>query len=89
MLLILSPQDSAYKIGHIYPLYSKQILKKSETGNIVFDCEICVRSISGSAPEGMENCKMSGKIVEKSRGILRWMISGNPDLSISEKYLAI
>ena len=23
---------------------------------------------------GMENCKMSGK----SRGVLRWMISGNP-----------
>ena len=25
--------------------------------------------------EGMENCKMSGK----SQGILRWMISGNPE----------
>ena len=25
VLLILSPRDIAYKIGHIYPLYSKQI----------------------------------------------------------------
>ena len=25
--------------------------------------------------EGMENCKMSGK----NQGILKWMISGNPD----------
>ena len=28
--------------------------------------------------EGMKNCRMSGKS-GKSQGILRWMISGNPD----------
>ena len=30
--------------------------------------------------EGMENCKMS-EMNQESRGILRWMISGNPDRS--------
>ena len=30
--------------------------------------------------EGMENCKMSGK----SQGILKWMISGHPELRCME-----
>ena len=29
--------------------------------------------------EGMENCKMLGKS-GKSQGMLKWMISGNPDV---------
>ena len=50
MLVIFSPHDIAYKVDHIYPLYSKQIFrksetvfKKSETGNIVFVCLLCVQ----------------------------------------------
>ena len=38
-----STYDTAYKIGHMYPLYICKISRIFETGKIALECMICMK----------------------------------------------
>ena len=43
MFQCVSTYDTAYKIGHMYPLYSCKISRIFETGNIALQSMICMK----------------------------------------------
>ena len=42
MFQCVSTYDTAYEIGHMYPLYMCKISRIFETGNIALECMICI-----------------------------------------------